>query len=235
METYKVGNKTHKVYTMDELPIDIHYKDDWREGSKGDWVKTDDEHIMQILRKNDVGNSVTIGTCTGTYLISPNTTMDSVRKEDIHSVSGENWYTRIKNRENPTKQEVLFAAKVGLGEDPTEAYLAIYSTDDRNQAKKKSAILVKTERIKKIMREDLKDTFSNNAVDLDYLIKSAKDVVDGGKNDSDRLKALNMLWDAYGVVEKQKVTEVRGIFQGFKPEQIEQAERNLIGNVKDEE
>ena len=83
------------------------------------------------------------------------------------------------------------------------------------------------------MNEKLKDTFTKFSVDLDYLIESAKDIVDGGKNDSDRLKALSMLWDAYGVIETQKITEVRGVFQGFQPEQIEQAGRNLLG-VKDE-
>jgi hypothetical protein len=161
--------------------------------------------------------------------------MDSIRKKDIYSVSGKNWYTRIKDRKDPTKKEILFAAKVGLGEDPTEAYLAIYDTEDKDQARKKAGILVKTERIQKLMNEKLKDTFSKNAIDLDYLIKSCKDVVDGGKNDSDRLKALNMLWDAYGVVEKQKVTEVRGVFQGFQPEQIEQAGRSLLGTSKKDE
>ena len=160
--------------------------------------------------------------------------MDTTRKEDIHSVSGENWYTRMKNRKKPTQKEILFAAKIGLGEDPTEAYLAIFDTENRDQAKKKAGILIKTERIQKIMNEKLKDTFTKFSVDLDYLIESAKDIVDGGKNDSDRLKALSMLWDAYGVIETQKITEVRGVFQGFQPEQIEQAGRNLLG-VKDEE
>lgn len=234
MESHKVGKKTHCVYKVIEVPIDINYKKDWRDGEKGDWVKTDDDMVIQILRKNKVGTSHTVGTCTGTYLVSSDSAMDTNRKEDIYSVSGENWYTRMKNRKKPTSKEVLFAAKVGLGEDPTEAYLAIYDTEDRDQAKKKAGILIKTERIQKIMNEKLKDTFSKLGVDLDYLIESAKDVVDGGKNDSDRLKALTMLWDAYGVIEKQKVTEVRGVFQGFQPEQIEQAGRNLLG-VKDED
>lgn len=83
------------------------------------------------------------------------------------------------------------------------------------------------------MRQDLKDSFSKLNIDLDYLIESAKDVVDGGKNDSDRLKALNMLWDAFGVVEQQKVTEVKGIFQGFQPEELTGIERKELAEASE--
>lgn len=84
------------------------------------------------------------------------------------------------------------------------------------------------------MDEDLKDVFAAKGVDLDYLIGACKEVVDGGKNDSDRLKALNMLWDAFGVVKQKQVTEVRGVFQGFSPEEIEGVQRQEIkGNNND--
>ena len=83
------------------------------------------------------------------------------------------------------------------------------------------------------MTQDLKDTFSKLGVDLDYLIESAKDVVDGAKNDSDRLKALGMLWQAFGVVEEQKVTEIKGVFQGFSPKELMTAERGQIESKKE--
>ena len=81
------------------------------------------------------------------------------------------------------------------------------------------------ERIDTLMREELKDTFGKHAIDLDYLIGIAKDVTDGAKNDADRLRALTMLWDAYGVIEKQKITNVTGIFQGLSQEQLDSAQR----------
>ena len=109
METYKVGDKEHNVYSVEETPIHIKYIDNWRDGEEGDWVKTDDDHVMQILRRKKIGKTWSIGTCTGTYLVSDSTTMDSVRKKDIYSVSGENWYTRLKNRKKCTKKELAFA------------------------------------------------------------------------------------------------------------------------------
>ena len=156
--------------------------------------------------------------------------MDSVRKKDIYSVSGENWYTRLKNRKEPTKREVVFAKRIQRGGEPAEIYAEIFKTTNKKNAKEKAALLIKSERIQKIMNEDLKDVFANKGVDLDYLIGAAKDVVDGGKNDSDRLKALNMLWDAFGVVKQQKVTEIAGVFQGFDLKHLESAERKQIEN-----
>ena len=75
------------------------------------------------------------------------------------------------------------------------------------------------------MNQDLKDTFVKKGVDLDYLIQQVKDECDNGKNGSDRLNALKMLWEAFGVVEKRKVTEITGIFQGFDQKRLEDAKR----------
>ena len=92
-------------------------------------------------------------------------------------------------------------------------------------ASEKAASLIKTERVDSIMREELKDSFGKHSIDLDYLIGVAKTVTEGAKNDADRLRALTMLWDAYGVVEKQKITNVTGIFQGITENQLEAAQR----------
>jgi len=234
MKTYKVNKSNCYVYKENEFPPGTDYKEDWRKGAVGDWVKTDDGYIIQILRRFKAGDRECVGTCTGTYIISPDTTMDSIRTGDIYSFSGKNWYERLTGRKEPTKNEILFAQRISLGSKPTEAYLAVYNTDNEDTAKKKSAILIKQERIQKLVRQDLKDTFSKLGVDLDYLVESAKDVVDGAKNDSDRLKALGMLWQAFGVVEEQKVTEIKGIFQGFSPEQLMDADRGQIEDKKEE-
>ena len=43
-----------------------------------------------------------------------------------------------------------------------------------------------------------------------------------------------MLWDAFGVVEKQKVTEVAGLFQGFTAAEIEKVERKALNGKEAE-
>ena len=50
-------------------------------------------------------------------------------------------------------------------------------------------------------------------------------LVKDGKNGSDRLNALKMLWEAFGVVEKRKITEIAGIFQGFDKNKLEEIKR----------
>ena len=82
---------------------------------------------------------------------------------------------------------------------------------------------MKTERIVKKIDEELDDVFEELGVDLRYLIKSAKDTVDDEENRaSDKLTALKMLWDAKGVVKKEKQTQVTGaVFQGFDDKQLD--------------
>ena len=36
-----------------------------------------------------------------------------------------------------------------------------------------------------------------------------------------------MIWDAFGVVETTKTTEVSALFQGFTPKEIEGAQRQI--------
>ena len=228
METYEVKGKSCNVYNISEVPEYIAYLDDWRDARKDDWVKTDDNKVLQILRRYKAGNDEMVFTATGTYKVAPSTKLTSKRKKNIYSINGKNWYDTLKDRKNPTGNEIRFAKRLKFGEEPYKVYLEIYNTKSISEAKKKAAILIKTKRIQKIMDEDLKDVFKRQKVDLDYLIESAKDVVDGGKNDSDRLKALNMLWDAYGVVKQKQITEVRGVFQGFSPEELENVQRKEI-------
>tara|TARA_R100001594_G_scaffold142534_2_gene189539 strand:- start:1571 stop:2269 length:699 start_codon:yes stop_codon:yes gene_type:complete len=228
MREYTVKGRKHVVYDLEEVPSGIEYLEDWRNGRVGDWVKADDECVIQILRRSSIGNIKTVGTCTGTFKIKKTEKMDTIRRENIYDIGGRTWYTRVKEREEPTPKEIIFAQRYALGEDPVKAYMKTYnSTEDR--AKKMSALLIKQERIKKVVREELKDVFSKRGIDLDFLIGAAQDVVSGGKNDSDRLNALKMLWSAFGVVEEQKVTQVTGIFQGHSTAQLESARRPELG------
>ena len=228
MREYTVKGRKHRVYDLEEVPSDIRYLKDWRKGRVGDWVKADDECVIQVLRRRTMGNITIVGTCTGTFKTNENTKMDTIRRNNIYSMSGNTWYQNIKEREEPTPKEIVFAQRYALGEDPVQAYMNTYnSTEDR--AKRMSALLIKQERIRKVVKEELKDVFSKRGIDLDFLIGAAQDVVSSGKNDSDRLNALKMLWSAFGVVEEQKITQVAGIFQGHTTGQLESAKRPELG------
>jgi hypothetical protein len=229
MREYKVKGKMHKVYEPDEVPIDIKPVAAWQEAKIGDWVVADDGCVIQVLRRY----GKIIGTCTGSYTAS--TGMDTEKTGDIYSISGKTWEVRTKERKTPTYNEIIFASFVNSGDEPVEAYLKVYKTKNKEKAKARAILLVKQKRIQNLMREELKLSFGKSAIDLDWLISSAKDLVDGGKNDSDRINALKMLWDAWGVVEKRPVTEVRGVIQEFSPKQLDAVLNPQLGSGNEEE
>ena len=222
MRTYTIKGKMHCVYEPgDSLPGYLSPVDDYMNAKVGDWVKADDDCIIQILRRKKLGDKLTVGTCTGTYYGS----MDTVKRADIYNMSGVDRKNVIYTRKKVTKNEILFSKRIAGGQDPVEAYLDVYPAKSEKYAKRMSALLLKTERVDSLVREELKGTFDELGVDLNYLIGVAKDITDGAKNDSDRIRTLSMLWDAYGVVEKQKITNVTGIFQGITENQLEAAQR----------
>jgi hypothetical protein len=191
-------------------------------------VVADDDCIIQVLRRGKLGRHKTVGTCTGTYCKA----IDTVRKANIYNLSGKRADTTIHTRKTCTKREELFALRVSKGQDRVEAYLDVFPAKSKAYAKKQSAILLTTERVDTLVNEKLQNTFDTLGVDLKYLINTAKEITDNAKNDSDRIRSLNMLWDAFGVIEKQRVTNVTGIFQGISNEQLEAAQRpELVENV----
>ena len=224
MRVYTVKGQDHKVYDLkSELPNKIVINPDWKKSRVGDWVLADDDAYIQVLDRKKIGKTATVVTCIGTYSTGGN--MDTADRENRTTLNGLSSESSVKKRKNLTQREILFAKRIALGEKPMEAYLSVYDAKSKNYANRRAALLMKTKRIDTLMNQDLKDTFAKKGVDLDYLIQQVKDECDNGKNGSDRLGALKMLWDAYGVVEKRKVTEITGIFQGFDKKHLEEAKR----------
>jgi len=223
MREYTVNGEKHKIYTQETAPKGLNWKKNWKKSKKLDWVLADDGYIIQVLDINDTKMGKLFKTCVGTYTAT--TGMDTKHRKDRHSLSGKSWYEKLVDRKVPTGKEVLFAARLANGQGPTEAYLAVYDTKNELTAKKKAAILVKTERISKILKQDLKDVFEAMGADTKSMVEVVWHVAQNGKNDSDRLKAASMMWDAADLVEKHKVTEIKGLFQGYDPTQIEEFKR----------
>ena len=234
MRTYKIKGKEHHIYDLkSELPDGISINADWKNARSGDWVLADDGAYIQVLESKQMGKTYVIQTCVGTY--STNGSMNTSERESRYTLNGKHPDTVLKERKVPTFREKLFANKVAKGRKAIDAYLEVYDGNSREHAKRRAALLLKTERVITLMNanEDLKKVFAELGVDLDYLIKSCKSEIDNGKNGSDRLNALKMMWEAFGVVpEKQKATEITGIFQGFEPTQLEEIKRPALPERK---
>ena len=227
MRSYKVKGQDHYIYDLEsELPENIHPIKNWRDGLVGDWVRADDNAYVQIIARKKVGTGQTVSTCVGTYMMHQ--TMDTAERESRFTLNGRCGSTTLKERKKPTDREVIFASKIVRGVDAVKAYMQVYNANSKIYAKNRAALLLKTERINTLMnptKEELTEVFASLDVDLEFLIQRAKEQVIDGKNGSDKLNALKMLWEAFGVVTQKKVTEIAGIFQGFEPAQLKEVER----------
>jgi hypothetical protein len=240
MRVYRVNGIEHKVYDPDDpIPDRLIVQSNWREGKAGEWVKSDDDCVIQVLRRGSMSkpkgrNKIReyIGTCTGTFPIGDSVKMDTSRRVNIYSFGGSKKADDILlDRTVLSKHEEMFVLYLASGMAAEDAYVKAFPTKNRNYAKLKSGHLVRTERIKTAMKEELKPVCEKLGVDPESVIKGIKDKADYADKDETQLKALFKLSDILDLEDKNqtKVTQVTGaLFQGFSEKMLEEAERPQI-------
>jgi hypothetical protein len=238
MRYYTVNNVQYTVFeSEDELPTDVYPIKDWRNGSLFDWVLADDGCYIQILRKGTmtkpkgkVRKVAYIGTCTGTFIVSPKTKMDTSRRVNIYSLGGDvERNQRLDDRENLSTREELFVTYLAKGVDPRKAYLDAFPTNNPHYAGIRAGQLIKTARVRSAMKEELKPYMEQLGLDENYVLSNIKEVIDSSDNKvADKLKALFKLADIMDMEDKNttQVTTMTGaMFQGFTPEKLEEVTR----------
>jgi len=231
MREYTVAKKKHSVYDIeDDVPSSLRVLGDWRLAKVGDWVKADDGCTIQVLRvgtmrthRGKVKERNYVGTCTGTFCNYKTTKMDTELRDSIYSFSGKRYrYGTLESREKPTTREILFAQQVSRGSSPSDAYYNVYDTKSKRHATLSAGVLIKTERIQKLMREDLKPILKKLKIDRELVLGGIRDIATCGEKDSDKLKALIELEEILEIKETTKVQEITGaMFQGFQPAEME--------------
>ena len=237
MRYYKINNIAHKVYDPEDvIPGRVEVVDNWRNADIGDWVRSDDDCIIQVLRKGQMikpkGKKRVreyIGTCTGTFIISDNIKMDTSRRNNIYTFGGnKNTEDILVDRSSLTKKEHLFVIYLASGLDAQTAYLKAFPTSNPNYASMQAGKLIKTERIRTAMKEELKPILEDLGVDEKYVLKGIKQEADTAEKADQRLKALFKLSDIMDLEDKNqtKVTQISGaVFKGFIDEDIDKAKR----------
>jgi hypothetical protein len=180
--------------------------------------------------KGKVREVAYIGTCTGTFIVSPKTKMDTSRRVNIYSLGGNiERNQRLDERENLSTREELFVAYLAKGVDPRKAYLDAFPTNNPHYAGTRAGQLIKTARIRSAMKEELKPYMENLGLDENYVLSNIKEVIDSSDGKvADKLKALFKLADIMDMEDKNttQVTTMTGaLFQGFTPEKLEEVER----------
>ena len=234
MRSYTISKINHVVYDdVTELPEGFSYSSNWRDAKIGDWVKADDECIIQVLRKGRMlrknGEVYYIGTCTGTFIAEKSIHMDTDKRANIYSFGGNSTPEEIvQKRKGLTSSEEMFVTYVSSGMLPEDAYVKAFPTNNKRYARVKAVNLIKTKRIKTAMKEELKPILEEAGINEDYILRGIKAEADMADKADTRLKALFKLSDIMDLEDKNapKIQSQTAIqFKGFTDDMLDTAER----------
>ena len=228
---------------------------DWRDANEGDWVYSDDDRIVQLIK---VSNSVQhhsdrknykfakgwVRTIVGSFLNRPNVKMDT--DFDNHpnrytfSTKIKNTSNRVYKRKEVTHKEKEFATNIVVGLGAVDAYKIAYNEMSNQKARKKATILLKQERVMKEIEKSVLDVAKGLGVDHEYVLSKLKNLADFSEDDNIILqstKELGKIVGTSGNIIKQTDTGLLGVFQGFTSDEIEGATREqkkLSGEITNE-
>ena len=225
---------------------------DWRNANEGDWVYSDDDRIVQLLK---VSNKVAhhndsknyqfakgwVRTVVGSFLNRPNIKMDTDFNNHPNrytfSTNIKNTSDRVYKRKDTTNKEKEFAVNIVTGMGAVDAYKKAYSEMSDQKARKKATILLKQERVMKEIEKSVLDVAKGLGIDHEYILGKLKNLADFSEDDNIILqstKELGKIVGTSGNTVKQKEMGLLGVFQGFSPEQLEGAERKEIEASKED-
>ena len=252
MEYKKIKGNRHYIYDdisefssehPDETPLE-----NWRDGKENDWVYSDDNRIIQLLkvadlnhpndRKNYKWAKNYVRTVVGTFLKTKGVKMDTDFKKhpNRYTFSGKNPKS-VKDREGVTNKEKIFATNVAIGMGPVKAYMDAFNSDDELQSRRKATLLLKQERVMQEVEKSVLDVCKGMGLDHEYVLKKLKCLADNSSDDGIVLqstKELAKIIGTSGTTVKSREMGIVGMFQGFSPEQLEKAERPQIEGEVDE-
>jgi ribosomal protein L31 len=248
LEKKSIKNKAHYVYDglteFEESHPDINVYFDWRKANEGDWVYSDDNRIIQLLkvsksvkhpgdRKNYKYANGWVRTVVGSFLNRPNIKMDtdfsSHPNRYTFSKKIKNTSKRVIEREKVTKKEREFATNIVVGMGAIEAYKNAYTELSDNKARKKATILLKQERVMKEIEKSVLDVAKGLGIDHEYVLGKLKGLADYSEDDNIILqsaKELGKIVGTSGTTIKQREVGLLGVFQGFSPDELEGASRD---------
>jgi len=218
---------------------------DWRNGIEGDWVRSDDGCILQLLkvskklphpgdRKNYKWTNGWLRTVVGTFIIRNDTYMDTDfdKHPDRYTFSGKKKtpHQRIKERESATKREKIFATNIAVGMGPVKSYMDAFEKEQNPQsARKKAVLLLKQERIMKEVEKSVLDVAKELGIDHKYILDKLKCLAENTDDMNIVLQATKELGKAVGTMGttvRQKEMGIVGMFSGFTPQELEGAKRS---------
>lgn len=247
MEKRTIKKIDHYVYdTIEEFKehhpnLVVH--PDWRIADQGDWVYSDDDRIIQLIkvsknvqhhsdRKNYKFAKGWVRTVVGSFINRPNVIMDT--DFDKHpnrytfSTKIKNTSDLVKKRKKITNKEKEFATNIVVGMGAVKAYKNAYKEISDQKARKKATVLLKQERVMSEIEKSVLDVAKGLGIDHKYILNKLKHLADYSEDDNIVLqsaKELGKIVGTSGNLIKQKETGLLGVFQGFSQDQLEGAKK----------
>lgn len=231
MEQVTVYGKVHEIYTEDEaVEREIKFKKTWPEAEAGEWVKTDDGFVLQILKTGALGKRHRwLRTCIGTYPSHGRCTCEE--REDRYTLGGK--------RSNPvriTKRLRVFCALWAMSGDAIESYKHAYPTaNDEGYIESRVNHVTQAACVQDEMKKHLREIAARVGVDEEYIMSKFKVLADAAEKDSDKLRALENLAKILdidgGINRRLRVTRtVTSEEGGFSKDELDGFEKR--GRVK---
>ena len=130
----------------------------WRTARNGSYTLTDDKQVVRILDRKKFNNkkdNYYVRTLLVLRRVNGKDTLSGEPKKNIYSFSAnKSSEGSVRDRKNPTANETLFARYVANGQDVVQSYLKVFKTNNIETAKAQSRILLKQERIIRMISKE---------------------------------------------------------------------------------
>ena len=242
MKSRIIKDKEHIIYdNIDELRQvmpDKKIYQNWRNAPLWSWTLTDDGQVCQIIDKGTLNNKEYIRTAIGMFSCTPSQKIEGAPRENIYNFNGINSKKHFKNRDEPTKQEFLFARYLAKGEGIFDAYKQAFpKAKSKEYINAQANLLLKTKRIQTLIDKEIEKLLEKVEITPQYLLEKTKEIVDKvDVKDNDKLNSIKILMELSGMLnKKEKQTESIALFSGFSNEQLKLLEGNNVKKIAEQQ
>ena len=96
-----------------------------------------------------------------------------------------------------------------------------FPSNNKKYSERESKLLLKTERMRSLIREEIDKHLSEAEITPKYLLEEMRDIIDKKESsDRDKISAVTTLMKISGMMDTEKKSESLTVFQGFTKEQL---------------
>ncbi len=203
------GPVCHCIYTKAEADtLGLKYLDNWRDGKLNDWVLTEDDHVVQIIRyaEDHYGRGIA-GTCTMTVMNgAKNHKLDTLEKVDRYAMNGQRRKKRGREITKMNSRIRHFCLIVASGTSPEDAYRIAFKGRNKSRVMYQTALMMRSEIVKNEIKNQMGELLEKEGITKSWILQQYKNIIMYGDKDAPKVVALNKLSQFHSMdkmIEKQ--------------------------------